>query len=90
MQRVVIIPETEFSSLVARLEKLEAQVQASASPQEDRVYTVREAAEQLNMTPEGIRVARRHKRLRGFKINEKCWGFHQSELDRYKNRYKRL
>ncbi len=90
MQRVVIIPETEFSSLVARLEKLEAQVRASTAPQEDRVYTVREAAEQLNMTPEGVRVARRHKRLSVFKINQKGWGFHQSQLDRYKNRYKRL
>jgi hypothetical protein len=39
MQRVVIIPETEFSSLVAKLEKLEAQVQASTVPQEDRVHT---------------------------------------------------
>ncbi len=90
MQKVVIIPEAEFNNLLARIEKLEASAQACVEPEMDKVYSVREAARYLVMTPEGVRVARRQKRLKGFRLNEKCWGFYHSELDRYKKCYDRL
>jgi len=90
MNRVVIIPETEFDRLVARIEKLESLTAPPPEKPTERILNVREAANYLRMTPEGIRNARRQQRLRGFLLNEKCWGFHQSELERYKKRHHRL
>ncbi len=89
MNRVVIIPEAEFETLMARIERLEELTRPVPVPTADKVFNVPEAGVYLRMTPEGIRKARRQKRLTGFLINEKEWGFHQSELDRYKKRYNR-
>ena len=90
MNRVVIIPEQEFETLVARIERLEELTRPVPVTVPEKVLNVREAADYLRMTPEGIRKARRQKRLGGFLLNEKCWGFHQSELERYKKRHHRL
>ena len=89
MQEVLIIPKTEFETLVARIAKLEELTQPQAAPRPDQVLKVAQAADYLSLTPGGIRKARRQKRLVGFKINEKEWGFHRSELERYKYRHSR-
>jgi hypothetical protein len=91
MQVALIIPEAEWQALLARLEKLEQRITALESPPAppDRLLTVRQAAARLSITPEGVRKARRAGRLRGVKLNEKEWGFYESELSRYLSRYHR-
>lgn len=39
--------------------------------------------------PRGVRKARRAARLSGVRLNEKEWGFRESELNRYLTRYNR-
>ena len=51
--------------------------------------TVRQAAAHTNLTPEGIRKARRAGRIKGVRLNEKEWGFYESELNRHLDRYHR-
>lgn len=96
-QYALIIPKDEWQALVADVERLK-QVVARLSPAEnlttpppapDRILTVREAAHYLRLKPEGVRNARRQKRLAGLRLNEKEWGFRLSELDRYLSRYNR-
>ena len=93
MQVALLVPEQEWRQLVAdvqRLKSSEAEVQAAqARPAPDPLLTVRQAAAFLNITPEGIRKARRAGRLTGVKLNEKEWGFRESELTRYLSRYNR-
>jgi hypothetical protein len=87
MQRVLIIPEGEFEQLLQRMEAIEHSLQEKQTPEE--VYTARQAAAHLRITVQAILKARRQKRLTGFLINEKEWGFHLSELERYNKRYRR-
>jgi excisionase family DNA binding protein len=93
MQLALIIPESEWKALLADVEQLKreaAATKATASlPQPDHLLTVRQAAAYLSITPEGIRKARRAGRIAGLRLNEKEWGFRESELDRYLNRYNR-
>ena len=91
MQVALLVPEQEWRQLLADVQRLKAQEEANkpvpAPP--DRLFNVREAAEYLRFTPEGIRKARRAGRLTGVRLNEKEWGFRLSELDRYVKRYHR-
>lgn len=91
MQVVLLVPEAEWLALVAEVEQLKQTVAQLAPPAKlpDRLYTVREAAHYLRLTPEGVRRAQREGRLAGVHLNEKEWGFRQSELDRYLIRYNR-
>lgn len=93
MQVALLVPEQEWRQLVAdvqRLKSAEARpADAPAAAQPDRILAVRQAAAYLNITPEGVRKARRAGRLSGVKLNEKEWGFRESELDRYLERYTR-
>lgn len=91
MQVALLVPEREWRQLLAdvqRLKALEAATKPAPAPP-DRLFNVREAAEYLRFTPEGIRKARRAGRLSGVRLNEKEWGFRLSELDRYVKRYHR-
>ncbi|MFN8348772.1 MAG: helix-turn-helix domain-containing protein [Spirosomataceae bacterium] len=73
-----------------RINDLETIVKAvREAPVEDTLYTVREAADVLRITPDGLRKARRNGRIKGIPINDKEWGFYRSELDRYLKRYNR-
>jgi hypothetical protein len=94
MQVALIIPEAEWQALLATIEKLEQRIATLESPPApptppDRLLTVRQAAAYLNLKPEGVRNARRAGRLFGVMLNEKEWGFYESELNRYLNRYNR-
>jgi hypothetical protein len=93
MQVALLVPEQEWRQLVAdvqRLKSSEAETQAAQPrPAPDQLLTVRQTATFLNLTPEGIRKARRTGRLTGVKLNEKEWGFRESELTRYLSRYNR-
>ena len=93
MQVALIIPESEWRALVADVEQLKQEAAAAKAaipiPLPDRLLTVREAAAHTHLTPEGIRKARRAGRISGLKLNEKEWGFRESELDRYRDRYNR-
>lgn len=91
MQVVLLVPEADWLALVAEVEQLKQTVAQLAPPPKlpDRLLNVREAAHYLRLTPEGVRNARRRGRLRGVHLNEKEWGFRQSELDRYLTRYNR-
>ena len=91
MQVALIIPEAEWQALLATIEKLEQRVATLESPPTppDRLMNVRQAAAFLTVTPGGLRRARRAGRLKGVKLNEKEWGFYESELNRYLNRYNR-
>lgn len=90
MQTAILIEQSDWDSLTARLERLEERDRLrSEEPPNDAVLTVREVAQRLNITEEAVRRARRDGRLTGFKINEKEYGFHAYEVNRYKNRYQR-
>lgn len=90
MQEVLIIPKTEFQMLVDRLERLETFARiVEETPKSNKILTVRETAGQLRMTEDSVRKARRQGRLLGKKLNEKEWGFYESEIERYLNRYNR-
>ncbi|WP_035558049.1 helix-turn-helix domain-containing protein [Hymenobacter sp. IS2118] len=92
MQVALLVPEQEWRQLLAdvqRLKEFEAAAPKTPPTPPDRLFTVREAAEYLRFTPEGIRKARRAGRLTGVRLNEKEWGFRLSELDRYVKRYHR-
>jgi hypothetical protein len=79
-----------FCDFSERLSNLEMVVKAvSEAPVEDKLYTVREAAEYLRMQPDSLRKTRRLGRIKGVSISQKEWGFYQSELDRYLKRYNR-
>lgn len=87
----MIIPRTEFQTFVDRLEQLETFARAvQDTPKSNKILTVRETADRLRMTEDSVRKARRQGRLQGKKINEKEWGFYESEIDRYLNRYQRV
>lgn len=92
MQVALLVPEQEWQQLLAdvqRLKEFEAAAPKTQPAPPDRVLNVRQAADYLNITPAGLRRARRAGRLTGVKINEKEWGFYESELTRYLNRYNR-
>ena len=92
MQVALLVPEQEWHQLLADVQRLKATEAATpkpaASPQ-DRLLTVRQAATYTNLTPEGIRKARRAGRIKGVRLNEKEWGFYESELNRHLDRYHR-
>lgn len=94
MQVALLVPEQEWRQLLADVQRLKATEAAPAQPAAlppapDRILTVREAAHYMRLKPEGVRNARRAGRLAGLRLNEKEWGFRQSELDRYLSRYNR-
>ena len=93
MEAFLLIPESEWKQVLDRLGRLEAAEQQRAVEEAalpaDEILNVRQAAAWLNLTPEGVRKARRAGRIKGVRINEKEWGFLISELQRYLNRYKR-
>ena len=92
MQVALLVPEQEWKQLLAdvqRLKEFEAAIPAVLPPAPDRILNVRQAADFLNISPAGLRRARRAGRLTGLKINEKEWGFYESELTRYLHRYNR-
>lgn len=76
---------------MAEVEQLKQTIAHLAPPARlsDRILNVREAAHYLRLKPEGVRNVRRKGRLTGLHLNEKEWGFRQSELDRYLTRYNR-
>lgn len=86
----VILPRLVYEAMERRLERVETVLEAVQKAEaDDPVLTVNEAAEFLRVHPETVRQARREERLKGVQINEKSWGFRQSELDRYLKRYHR-
>lgn len=89
MQHAILVSEQEWQALLADIQALKAARPAASPPAPDRILKVREAASYLRLTPEGIRKARRQGRVFGVRINEKEWGFRQSELNRYLTRYHR-
>ena len=91
MQHVVLIPETEWRQLTARLEKLEAAEQARATPPPvaDEPLPTAEAAARIGLSVSALLRARRAGKLQGVRLNEKDWGFRPSVLDRYPRRYHR-
>ena len=91
MQTVVIIPEPEWRQVLDRLDQLEKVTQPTvqAAAANNEILNVRQAAAELGMKPDGLRKARRAKRIQGVRINEKEWGFRRAELMRYQNRYNR-
>ncbi|GAB3838683.1 DNA-binding protein [Hymenobacter jeollabukensis] len=90
MQHAILVSEQEWHQLLADVQALKAATPAPPPPAPDRILKVREAAAYLCLTPEGLRKARRQGRVAGVRINEKEWGFRQSELVRYLRRYRRL
>jgi len=95
MHTAILIDRSEWESLtetVRRLDERDRQRDSEAPNRNggsDAILIVREVAQQLNITEESVRRARRDGRLTGFKINEKEYGFRQYEVNRYLNRYKR-
>jgi hypothetical protein len=92
MQVALLVPQQEWQQLLADvqcLKEFEAAAPKALPTPADRLLNVRQAADFLNITPAGLRRARRAGRLAGLKINEKEWGFYESELTRYLNRYNR-
>lgn len=90
MVTAILIDRHEWESLTSRLDRLEKEFQErSQGPPDDTILTVREVAQRLNITEEGVRRARREGRLSGFKINEKEYGFRMHEVNRYLSRYNR-
>lgn len=95
MQAVILVSEAEWHGLLNEVARLRTEVEKLSPPAApptlpDRILNVREAAQYLRLTPEGVRKGRRKGRLQGVRINEKSWGFRLSELNRYLTRYRRL
>jgi hypothetical protein len=90
MQTAILIDWSEWDRVLNRLDALENQAHETKElHKNDSILTVREAALHLNVAEESVRRARRAGRLKGFKINEKEYGFYQVEINRYKTRYQR-
>lgn len=90
MQTAIVVERSEWESWTERIVHLELMAKTlKNAPPNDAMLTVKEVAERLNITEEGVRRARRCGRLNGKKINEKEWGFPAYEVTRYLNRYKR-
>jgi hypothetical protein len=77
--------------LVTEAEQFKQTVAQLAPPRKlsDRRLNVREVAHYLRLTPEGVRKAQCQGSLTSVHLNEKEWGFRESELDRYLMRYNR-
>lgn len=91
MQVAILVPETEWRTLLATVGKLEAAhvaAQATAPPP-DEILTVRQAAALLGLSTEAIRRARRAGRINGVRRNERDWGFYRSVVEQYPRRYQR-
>ena len=68
MQVALLVPEQEWRQLLAdvqRLKEFEAAAPKTPPTPPDRLFTVREAADYLRITPDGMRKARRAGRLTG-------------------------
>ncbi|MBC8085424.1 MAG: DNA-binding protein [Hymenobacter sp.] len=92
MRVALLVPEKEWRQLLADVQRLKATESATPKPAPspaDRLLPVRQAAAHTNLTPEGIRKARRAGRIKGVQLNEKEWGFYESELNRHLDRYHR-
>ncbi|MBC7449332.1 MAG: DNA-binding protein [Hymenobacteraceae bacterium] len=92
LQFVVIVPAAEWAAWTARIVQLEAREVAAVATAEaaDPLLTSSEAAAFLGLKDgRSVTKAKRAGRLSGVFINEKEYGFRQSELTRYLNRYKR-
>ena len=91
MQVALLVPETEWRSLLDTVRKLDtAHAEALATaPAPDDLLTVPQAAAALGLTPEAVRRARREGRLKGVRRNEKEWVFRRSVIEQYPRRYHR-
>lgn len=92
LQPVVIVPAAEWAAWTARIMKLEARQAAAAATAEanDPILTSAQAAAFLGLKDgRSVTKAKRAGRLSGVLINEKEYGFRQSELTRYLTRYNR-
>ena len=91
MQVAILVPETEWRSLLDTVRKLDAahDATAAAAPAPDDILTVPQAAALLGLSPEAVRRARRAGRLQGIRRNEKEWGFRRSVVEAYPRRYQR-
>ena len=92
LQPVVIVPAAEWAAWTARIMKLEAREAAAAATAEaaDPILTSAQAAAFLGLKDgRSVTKAKRAGRLSGVLINEKEYGFRQSELTRYLTRYNR-
>ena len=68
MQVALLVPEQEWQQLLAdvqRLKEFEAAIPKTPPPPPDRLLNVRQAADFLNITPAGLRRARR--------AGRRCW-----------------
>ena len=76
---------------MAEVEQLKQTVAQMALPAKlpDDLLNVYEAAHYLRLTPEGRQKAWQQGCLTGGHLNEKEWGFRQSELERYLTHYNR-
>ena len=88
MTPAVILSQTQFDELTNRIKCLEHQfnlISASAEP----LRTAKATAEYLRITPQGLLRARKRGDIAGVLINRKCWGFAQSQIDKYLHRHSR-
>jgi hypothetical protein len=91
MQVALLVPETEWKSLLSTVSQLKAAYEAAqaAVPDPGEILTVPQAAALLGLTPEAVRRARREGRLKGIRRNEKEWGFYRSVLEQFPRRHHR-
>ncbi len=91
LQAVVIVPESQWFAVLARIDKLEARdAAAAAAADEDPILTSAQAAAFLGLKDgRSVSKARRAGRLTGMLINERDRGYRTSELNRYLTRYNR-
>ncbi len=91
MQVALLVPETEWKSLLSTVNQLKTAHEAAqaTAPDPGEILTVPQAATLLGLTPEAVRRARREGRLKGIRRNEKEWGFYRSVPEQFPRRHHR-
>lgn len=95
LQPVVIVPQTEWIAVLARLEAGRSASSPTATSAEGAALqaptylTSAQAAARLGVKPEAIRRAHRRRQLAAVQLDERSYGFRQEDLDQYVKRYHR-
>jgi excisionase family DNA binding protein len=89
IERVVIVNESVFDSLLERILKLEQIIEQFSKVESNNILTVNQVAMKLCITPETVREKIRNRQIEAIKVDLKSWGVYESQLEKYLKRHNR-